>query len=218
LNNHVYNITNFDLDPTGAERKKHLGLLSVRFSTGEAYVVVEDQSGVRKEVLLEGEAYRRFLDFLSKNKIQTSIPTNISDVDNMTHLYITAETGIPDNMETVSVNDILLERTFDNLEEGMGLAEVKSVTKKKLSRKTLAKDIEVIDTRKDKITGKVLGRTDAESLLNYILNTPLDLDPVFSTSSNLRLLTDKDDKSTGVIRLELNTMDNPVSATDPEKQ
>lgn len=217
MNKHTYNITNFDLDPIGTERKKHLGLLSMRFSTGEAYVVVEDQNGVRKEVLLQGEAYRRFLDFLSKNKIQVSIPSNINDVENMTHLYIDASTDIPDNMETVSVHDILLERTFDNLEEGSGLATVNTVTKKKLSRKTLAKDIEVIDSRKDKATNKILGRTDAESLLNYILNAPLDLDPVFSSSSNLRLLTDKNDKSTGFIRLELNTMDNPVTETDPEK-
>ena len=217
MNNHTYNVANFDQDPSGAERKKHLGLLSVRFSTGEAYIVVEDTNGVRKEVLLQGEAYRRFLNFLSKNKIQTNIPTDINDVENMTHLYIDASVVIPDNMETVSVNDILLERTFENLEEGSGLASVKTVTKKKLSRKTLAKDIEVIDSRKDKVTNKVLGRTDAESLINYILNTPLDLDPVFSSNSNLRLMTDKNDKSTSVIRLELRTIDNPVSEKDPSK-
>ena len=80
MNKNTYNVTNFDLDPSGTERKKHLGLLSVRFSTGEAYVVLEDKNGNRVEKLLQGEAYRRFLDFLSKNKVLDKIPTDINDL------------------------------------------------------------------------------------------------------------------------------------------
>lgn len=215
MNKNTYNVTNFDLDPSGTERKKHLGLLSVRFSTGEAYVVLEDTNGDRVEKLLQGEAYRRFLDFLSKNKVLDKIPTDINDLTNMSHMYLDASVVIPDNMETVSVTDVLVEREYTNLEEGEGLATLIKATPKKLSKRTLARDVEVHDMRINKGTDKEMGLITAEDLINAIIHAPLDLDPAFSASSNLRLMTDKDDKATGFIRLELNTMDDPVSETDP---
>ncbi len=217
MNAHVYNLSNFDNDPSGTIRKQHRGNMSVRYSTGEAYVVITDEkSGTTKEVLLKGETYRRFLNYLKKNRVLDVIPETKSELENMTHILLSKSTPLTNSMETVSVHDILIEREYDDAEEKEGVATEKKVILKRISRKTLAEDVEVLDKRTNS-SGVQNGVVDAESLLNYIINAPLDLDPVFSLNSNLRLLTDKDDNSTDVIRLELNTMDNPVSETRAEK-
>lgn len=213
---HIINIYNRDL-VTGTLAKA--GTMTLRYSTGEAYVVITNTDGTTKEVQLKAEGYRRFKDFLNKNKIITNLPTTLNDIENRTHIYIDKATVLPETLPVVSVTDVLIERTMSNLKEWEELASVDKAEIKRLSYKTLGEDVEIEDLRMDPNNPtETMGMTDAESLLNFMLDLQLDLDDVFDKSvSNKGLTTDADGAATQTLTLKFRTMSNPMTEIDETK-
>ena len=211
---HIINVYNRDAI-TGSNVK--VGPMTFRHSTGEAYVVIE-AGGVVKEIPIKAEASRKFTDFINKNKIVTSIPNTVTELNNRTHVYVDSATEIPETMPIVSVSNILVERDYTNAAEWSGLAEVSETRLKMLSFKSLGKDVEVEDYRLNPPTGHSMGVTDVEALLNSMLDIKLDLDSAFDkTKSNYSLATDANLSATDKLTLALNTMDNPMTETDETK-
>lgn len=211
---HIINLYNRD---TITRSNIKVGTMTLRHSTGEGYVVIES-GGVIKEVPIKGEASRKFIDFVNKNKIVTSIPSTVTELNNRTNVYVDSATDIPETMPIVSVSNILVERDYTNAAEWSGLAEVSEMRLKKLSFTTLGKDVEVEDYRLNEDTGTSMGVTDVESLLNAMLDIKLDLDDVFDKSkSNYSLAMDANLSATDKLTLALNVMDNPMTETDETK-
>lgn len=129
---------------------------------------------------------------------------------------LSADVTLPSSMPTVSVHNILIEREYTNANEWEGLPQESSVKLKRLSFKTLGKDVEVEDLRLTSVSGQISsnGLSDAESLINHVLMIPFELDSVFSSESNVRLTTNNKDRASNKIKLKFNTLDNPMDVTD----
>ena len=216
MSNHILNLYNRDTI-TGSLVK--VGTMTARHSTGEAYIKIEPTTGTTKEIPLRADGYRQFMDFLNKNKITTSLPSTLDELENRTHIFVDGDVDLPDTLPTVSVTDVLVERTMSNVEEWTGETSVDEVALKRLSYKTLGKDVEVEDLRLNPDSPlEIMGLTDIESLLNYMIDLTLDLDPVFDkTVSNSGLTTDINGLATDKLTLKLRIMDNPMTETDTTK-
>lgn len=214
MNTHVYNVYNRDTLPSTGSRLNKLGSFTVRHSTGEGYIVLE--GGVEKP--LKGDTFRKFLDFLKKNKIYDSIPTTALELKNKHNIMLNANTTLESTIPTISVHNILIEREYENANEWEGLPTDKSVKLKRLSFKTLGKDVEVEDVRLSNNSEKVEsnGLNNAEDLINAILLAPFELDEVFSEESNIRLLTDNFDRASSKIKLKFNVLENPMDITNDD--
>ena len=200
---------------------REAGQIMVRHSTGEAYFTKTDGT----EVALRGQAYRDLISMLDKNKIlqaTTVIPdsSSLTDetldfLDMRTEMYLDTTGSLPDAIQTYSVHKILIERDFTNKDEWGNEAVNTQVKLKRLSQRTLARDVEIEDKRIDATTGVSNGITNVDDLLNYMLNLPFDFDThIDAPNSNKRLGTDKNDKLADKITIKLKKLDNPMDNLD----
>ena len=200
---------------------REAGQIMVRHSTGEAYFTKTDGT----EVALRGQAYRDLISMLDKNKIlpaTTVIPdsSSLTDetldfLDMRTEMYLDTTGSLPDAIQTYSVHKILIERDFTNKDEWGNEAVNTQVKLKRLSQRTLARDVEIEDKRIDAATGVSNGITNVDDLLNYMLNLPFDFDThIDAPNSNKRLGTDKNDKLADKITIKLKKLDNPMDNLD----
>lgn len=213
MSNHIINLYNRD---TISGSLIKIGTMTARHSTGEAYVTIEPTTGVTKEIPMKAAGYRQFMDLLNKNKITTTLPSTLTELENRTHVFVDGATTLPETLPTVSVTDVLVERTMSEVAEWSKEASVDSISLKRLSYKTLGKDVEVEDLRLDPDSPlEIMGTTDIESLLNYMIDLQLDLDPLFDkTTSNSGLTTDVNGYASDKLKLRLRTMDNPMTETN----
>ena len=196
---------------------REAGELSAAYLSGEAFVVLDD---LTKVYLKEG-TYRDIIDILYKNKILTNsdaFPTPTpAGLKNRKHLYRATDASIPAGLYTYSIHKVIIEREF--IDGYQGEAKIEKVTYRRVSERTLAKDVEIEDYRKDVTTGVkrdvVYSFVD---LFNYTLNLPFDKDTAFSANMNRRLGTNENDKSVNSIKIRLNTLDNPIANSDTTKE
>ena len=216
---HFVRIPIFDRDLVNPEATREIGELTIRHSTGEAYFIKSD--GTEKP--LRGQAFRDLYKLLDKNKIrgkENPLPTitgeipltTIEDLDMRTNIFMDAKGMLSSTMETYSVHNILIERDFDNLEEWQDAPVLKEIRFKRLSFRTLARDVELLDNRINPETNQPNGITNADDMLSYMLNMPLELDShMDAVNSNKRLGTDENDKLTNTVKIRLRKLDNPMS-------
>ena len=180
-----------------------LGSSAVSFKTGTAYI----KSTGGEDIPLAGISSTALLEYFSSNVIEDALPTDINAIKNKPQMYLRKDVDILETLPTESVHHILVEHHYTVAD---GISVLSDVTFKRLSFKTLASDVEVLDMRLNESL-ELNGYTDAETLINYIIFAELDLDPAFSTESNKAILLDKENKSTNKLKLALNTMDDPVT-------
>lgn len=190
----------------GTQTLTKIGSSAVSHRNGTAYIV--NTSG--EEIPVSGMSGLALIDFMKNSNILNGMYTDISQATKSTQFYV-KEDNLDETIPTESVHHILVEREYTTENGEQILSDIKF---KRLSVKSLASDIEVLDMRLNSDL-EINGLTDAETLINYIMFTELDLDTSFDPTSNKYLMLDNDSKSTSTLKLKLKTADELNDSTDP---
>ena len=200
---HIINLYNKD----NIQNLKKIGSSAVSFKNGIAYIC--DEHG--NDIPISGLSNIQLIEFFKNNKILDNMESDLSKIGLSKQFYLNSDT-IPDSLPTVSVHHILVEHNYVD-DPITGVPYLNSMSFRRISAKTKATDVEVLDLRLDDSL-EVLGHTDAETLINYILFAELDLDESFDPSSNKAILLDSSNVKTSKLKLKLKTTDVLEEDTD----